>query len=254
MLAENLPGAIAQSTQNNDLPSNLAAGFAGSVIGRGLLSAGGRTAGAIRNATQREAQAGAATVPGEQTTTAVVPPEQGVQDVAARVGAAADRETASRMADAARDVAPRQDVIDAAKQLGLREDDLLLSHVSGNQAYRDFEQALKSVPGSQLAAQENQALTKIAKQATDLTDAAGALPDKAAMNDKFCLRSSAALPLFRTNLTSSITRSPLLSPRGRLSKPITSFAILTARRTNWAVLNIYQRWKSGSITRCPCWL
>ncbi|MDP8772042.1 lytic transglycosylase domain-containing protein [Serratia marcescens] len=185
MLAENLPGAIAQSTQNNDLPSNLAAGFAGSVIGRGLLSAGGRTAGAIRNATQREAQAGAATVPGEQTTTAVVPPEQGVQDVAARVGAAADRETASRMADAARDVAPRQDVIDAAKQLGLREDDLLLSHVSGNQAYRDFEQALKSVPGSQLAAQENQALTKIAKQATDLTDAAGALPDKAAMNDKF---------------------------------------------------------------------
>ncbi|MER7435762.1 MULTISPECIES: lytic transglycosylase domain-containing protein [Bacteria] len=185
MLAENLPGAIAQSTQNNDLPSNLAAGVAGSVIGRGLLAAGGRTAGAIRNATQREAQAGAATVPGEQTTTAVVPPEQGVQDVAARVGAVADRETASRMADAARDVAPRQDVIDAAKQLGLREDDLLLSHVSGNQAYRDFEQALKSVPGSQLAAQENQALTKIAKQATDLTDAAGALPDKAAMNDKF---------------------------------------------------------------------
>lgn len=185
MLAENLPGAIAQSTQNNDLSGNLAAGVAGSVIGRGLLAAGGRTAGAIRNATQREAQAGAATVPGEQTTTAVVPPEQGVQDVAARVGAAADRETASRMADAARDVAPRQDVIDAAKQLGLREDDLLLSHVSGNQAYRDFEQALKSVPGSQLAAQENQALTKIAKQATDLTDAAGALPDKAAMNDKF---------------------------------------------------------------------
>ncbi|MGW6085237.1 hypothetical protein ACWF1R_22515, partial [Bacillus subtilis] len=184
-MAENLPGAIAQSTQNNDLPSNLAAGVAGSVIGRGLLAAGGRTAGAIRNATQREAQAGAATVPGEQTTTAVVPPEQGVQDVAARVGAVADRETASRMADAARDVAPRQDVIDAAKQLGLREDDLLLSHVSGNQAYRDFEQALKSVPGSQLAAQENQALTKIAKQATDLTDAAGALPDKAAMNDKF---------------------------------------------------------------------
>jgi len=69
--------------------------------------------------------------------------------------------------------------------LGLSEDDLLLSHVSGNQAYRDFEQALKSVPGSQLAAQENQALTKIAKQASDLTDAAGALPDKAAMNDKF---------------------------------------------------------------------
>lgn len=188
MLAENLPGAIAQSTQNNDLSGNLATGLAGSVIGRGLLAAGGRAAGAIRGAAQREGQATSAVAeqaaPVSQTS-AIVPPEQGVQDVAARVGAAADRETAPRMADAARDVAPRQDVIDAAKQLGLSEDDLLLSHVSGNQAYRDFEQALKSVPGSQLAAQENQALAKIAKQATDLTDTAGALPDKAAMNDKF---------------------------------------------------------------------
>ncbi|HDO6812536.1 lytic transglycosylase domain-containing protein [Klebsiella pneumoniae] len=204
MLAENLPGAIAQSTQNNDLSGNLATGLAGSVIGRGLLAAGGRVAGAIRGAAQREGQAAVSAAgrteqaaptteaappapaqPGVQPAGAAVPPEQGVQDVAARVGAAADRETAQRMADAARDVAPRQDVIDAAKQLGLSEDDLLLSHVSGNQAYRDFEQALKSVPGSQLAAQENQALTKIAKYATDLTDAAGALPDKAAMNDKF---------------------------------------------------------------------
>ncbi|WP_336842187.1 lytic transglycosylase domain-containing protein [Serratia nevei] len=193
MLAENLPGAVAQSTQNNDLSGNLATGLAGSVIGRGLLAAGGRAAGAIRNAARREEAAGvtAAATPEQavyaplETQASVMPPEQGVQDVAARVGAAADRETAPRMADAARDVAPRQDVIDAAKQLGLREDDLLLSHVSGNQAYRDFEQALKSVPGSQLAAQENQALTKIAKQASDLTDAAGALPDKAAMNDKF---------------------------------------------------------------------
>lgn len=204
MLAENLPGAIAQSTQNNDLSGNLATGLAGSVIGRGLLAVGGRVAGAIRGGAQREGQAvvsaagrtkqaaptteaaqPAPAQPGMQPAGAAVPPEQGVQDVAARVGAAADRETAQRMADAARDVAPRQDVIDAAKQLGLSEDDLLLSHVSGNQAYRDFEQALKSVPGSQLAAQENQALTKIAKYATDLTDAAGALPDKAAMNDKF---------------------------------------------------------------------
>ncbi|HGW4305866.1 TPA: transglycosylase SLT domain-containing protein [Klebsiella pneumoniae] len=204
MLAENLPGAIAQSTQNNDLSGNLATGLAGSVIGRGLLAAGGRAAGAIRNVAQREGQAMVSATeraeqvastaapeqstlqqPGMQPTGGAIPPEQGVQDVAARVGAAVDRENPLRMADAARDVAPRQDVIDAAKQLGLSEDDLLLSHVSGNQAYRDFEQALKSVPGSQLAAQENQALTKIAKYATDLTDAAGALPDKAAMNDKF---------------------------------------------------------------------
>ncbi|USS95338.1 hypothetical protein M5J15_12860 [Serratia symbiotica] len=36
-----------------------------------------------------------------------------------------------------------------------------------------------------MAAQENQALSKIAKRASTLTDAAGALSDEAAMNDKF---------------------------------------------------------------------
>ena len=176
LLAENTPGALAQATQNHDLVGNLAGGLAGSAIGRGIVAGGGRIAGVLRDAVPREGRAG---VPVAE------PDVPDMKQVAGRVGAVADHAIPANMAEAAKDVAPRQEVIDAARQLGLSEEDLLLSHVSGNAAYRDFEQALKSVPGSQLAAQENQALAKIAKRASTLTDAAGALPDKAAMNDKF---------------------------------------------------------------------
>ncbi|WP_339037024.1 hypothetical protein [Serratia symbiotica] len=172
LLAENTPGALSQGTQNHNLVGNLA----GSAIGRGIVAGGGRIAGVLRDAVPRE---GRAAVPVAE------PDIPDMKQVAVRVGAVADHAIPANMAETAKDVAPRQEVIDAARQLGLSEEDLLLSHVSGNAAYRDFEQALKSVPGSQLAAQENQALAKIAKRASTLTDAAGALPDKAAMNDNF---------------------------------------------------------------------
>ncbi|HHL2498124.1 TPA: lytic transglycosylase domain-containing protein [Yersinia enterocolitica] len=189
MVAENTVGALAQNGSNNDagsLAGDLATGLTGSLIGRGIIKGAGAVAGKVGWAQGVRDLVGAIRQPANEVSQSVTAPvEQGMQDVAASVGAAADRNTASRMADAAKEVAPRQEVIDAAKALGIKEDDLLLSHVSGNQAYREFEQALKSVPGSQLAAQENAVLNKIAKQAADLTDAAGALPDKMAMNDKF---------------------------------------------------------------------
>lgn len=189
MVAENTVGALAQNGSNNDagsLAGDLATGLTGSLIGRGIIKGAGAVAGKVGGAQGVRDLVGAIRQPANEVSQSVTAPvEQGMQDVAASVGAAADRNTASRMADAAKEVAPRQEVIDAAKALGIKEDDLLLSHVSGNQAYREFEQALKSVPGSQLAAQENAVLNKVAKQAADLTDAAGALPDKMAMNDKF---------------------------------------------------------------------
>lgn len=189
MVAENTVGALAQSSSNNDagsLAGDLATGLTGSLVGRGIIKGAGAVAGKVGGMQGVRDFVGSIRQPANEVSPSVIAPvEQGMQDVAASVGAAADRNTASRMADAAKEVAPRQEVIDAAKALGIKEDDLLLSHVSGNQAYREFEQALKSVPGSQLAAQENAVLNKVAKQAADLTDAAGALPDKMAMNDKF---------------------------------------------------------------------
>ncbi|MGE4705731.1 lytic transglycosylase domain-containing protein [Yersinia enterocolitica] len=189
MVAENTVGALAQNSSNNDagsLVGDLATGLTGSLVGRGIIKGAGAIAGKVGGMQGVRDLVSSIRQPANEVSPSVIAPaEQGMQDVAASVGAAADRNTASRMADAAKEVAPRQEVIDAAKALGIKEDDLLLSHVSGNQAYREFEQALKSVPGSQLAAQENAVLNKVAKQAADLTDAAGALPDKMAMNDKF---------------------------------------------------------------------
>lgn len=189
MVAENTVGALAQSSSNNDagsLAGDLATGLTGSLVGRGIIKGAGVVAGKVGGMQGVRDFVGSIRQPANEVSPSVIAPvEKGMQDVAASVGAAADRNTASRMADAAKEVAPRKEVIDAAKALGIKEDDLLLSHVSGNQAYREFEQALKSVPGSQLAAQENAVLNKVAKQAADLTDVAGALPDKMAMNDKF---------------------------------------------------------------------
>ncbi|WP_235896057.1 lytic transglycosylase domain-containing protein [Yersinia alsatica] len=196
MVAENTVGALAQNSSNNDagsLAGDLALGLTGSMVGRGVIKGAGSIADKIGGMQGIRDLVGSIRKPANENiplssqsgVTNSVPVEQGMQDVAASVGAAADRNTASRMSEAAKEVAPRQEVIDAAKSLGIKEDDLLLSHVSGNQAYREFEQALKSVPGSQLAAQEGAVLKKVAKQASELTDAAGALPDKMAMNDKF---------------------------------------------------------------------
>lgn len=185
ILAENAPGVLAQNSQQNDagsLAEDLAVGALGSVAGRGLVRGAGAVADRIGDGV-RGVQDWARSLSPQSAE--VVPPPRSADDVAQTVGAATDRSTADRMAVAAREVEPRQEVIDAAKSLGINQDDLLLSHVSGNQSYREFEQALKSVPGSQLAAQESAVVNRVAKLGSELADTAGALPDKAAMSDKF---------------------------------------------------------------------
>lgn len=185
ILAENLPGVLAQNSQGDDAGSfagDLATGAVGSVVGRGLVRGAGAVASRVGEGVRGVREWANSLRP---ATMESAPAARTADDVAQSIGAAADRSTAERMANAATEVAPRQEVIDAATSLGINKDDLLLSHVSGNQAYREFEQALKSVPGSQLAAQENAVLDRVAKRASELTDTAGALPDKVAMNDKF---------------------------------------------------------------------
>ncbi|USS95339.1 hypothetical protein M5J15_12865 [Serratia symbiotica] len=130
LLAENTPGALAQATQDHDLVGNLSGGLAGSAIGRGIVAGGGRIAGALRDAVPRE---------GRAALSVAEPDVPDMKQVAGRVGAVADHAIPANMAEAAKDIAPRQEVIDAARQLGLSEEDLLLSHVSANAAYRDFE-------------------------------------------------------------------------------------------------------------------
>ncbi|EMP2573758.1 lytic transglycosylase domain-containing protein [Serratia marcescens] len=193
MLAENLPGAIAQSTQNNDLSGNLATGLAGSVIGRGLLAAGGRAAGAIRNAAQREGAAGV---------TATATPEQAVSaPPGAQASAGMPPEQANPLEDSVRNMAnqrrpdlassldsvnpqPEGDILQSASRLGV-DDKLLPSHFSGNQQYRAVEQALKSRKGSALRVQEDEAINALAKRTGELIDDAAGTADALAAGSKF---------------------------------------------------------------------
>jgi hypothetical protein len=180
LAAESLPGALAQSSGQGELqnlPENLGLAMAGGAVGRAAV--GGITKGV--QAIDRGITARAAA-------DSTAPVSANMQQVAGKVSRAAESPSYTvegRMADAAKDVQPRQEVIDAAKRMGIDEDELLLSHVSGNQSYRDFEQALKSVPASQLSAQENAVISKVAKEAGEISDTAGALPDKIAMTNRF---------------------------------------------------------------------
>ncbi|MBH2996310.1 lytic transglycosylase domain-containing protein [Serratia marcescens] len=186
MLAENLPGAIAQSTQNNDLSGNLATGLAGSVIGRGLLAAGGRAAGAIRNAAQREAPIGTATAPGEQGAAAPAgmspEPTNPLEDSVRNMANQRRPDLASSLDSV--NPQPEGDILQSAGRLGV-DDKLLPSHFSGNQQYRAVEQALKSRKGSALRVQEDDAINALAKRTGELIDDAAGTTDALAAGSKF---------------------------------------------------------------------
>ena len=71
----------------------------------------------------------------------------------------------------------------SADRLGLT-DNLLPSHMSGNQQYIEVEQAIKSRTGSALNAQENQAILSLSKRAGKLIDEISGAPDALSLNQK----------------------------------------------------------------------
>lgn len=62
---------------------------------------------------------------------------------------------------------------------------LIPSQYSGSQAYREIEQGLASIPGSQLNAQQKEAYAAISQQADDLITRYGGTTDKSGLSDKF---------------------------------------------------------------------
>lgn len=175
MLAENLPGAIAQSTQNDDLESNLATGLAGSVVGRGIsagLSGAGRVINAVRGTAPASTEAAGAGANIGNTT------EESVR----RLANQREPDLASSLEGL--DVRPRADVLDSAERLKVA-DNLLPSHYSGNQQYQAVEQALKSRAGSALRVQEESAISSLAKRAGQMIDEAAKTPDALAASERF---------------------------------------------------------------------
>jgi len=90
------------------------------------------------------------------------------------------------------EVRPNYSVLDSAKRLGVDEQ-LIPSHFSNNPTYIAIEQGLKSVPASQLAAQEQKAIASLAQKADDLIESAGGTQSRAALSDKFKVESSRAI-------------------------------------------------------------
>lgn len=92
----------------------------------------------------------------------------------------------------ASEVQPDETILQAADRLGIR-DQLIPSQYSRSQAYREIEQGLASIPGSQLNAQQKQAASLLAQKADDLIQQYGGDIDKAALSSDFKARGLATI-------------------------------------------------------------
>lgn len=81
-------------------------------------------------------------------------------------------------------IQPRAEVQQAAGRLGMA-DDLLPSHLSGNEQYQAVEQAIKSRPGSGLKVQEDAAIDRLANRAGQMIDQMAGGDSSLALSTRF---------------------------------------------------------------------
>jgi len=106
---------------------------------------------------------------------AAIVEEQPISEIGATARRAAEGSGRAKRV-LAEQAAPDPEVIDAAKRLGV-EEYLQPDHVSTNQSFREFSQAVKSIPGSQARAAELAGYEAIGKRADDLIEELGGLTD-----------------------------------------------------------------------------
>lgn len=97
---------------------------------------------------------------------------------------AAGKNKVSTMERLADEVQPDETILQAADRLGIR-DHLTPSQYSKSQAYREIEQSISTIPGSQLNTQQKQATALLAQKADDLIQKYGGSIDKAAVSTDF---------------------------------------------------------------------
>lgn len=193
MIAENLPGALAQTSGAEDggLGKALAEGAAGSAAGRAVTAAAGKVAGPVVKSaqewlspTEKVVEDAAAAARAGATTS-----EAAQQQAAGEIGKAV---TAKDFSAIAGEVKPDERILEAAKQLDM-DGALLPSHYSQSQTYRAVEQGLKSIPASQLKAKEYDTINQLAQKADDLIGLAGGTSNKVGLSEKFKAESSKAI-------------------------------------------------------------
>lgn len=216
VLAENVPGVLAQNSNKDDagsLAGDLAMGAAGSVAGRAVIAGGGAAVRGIRSALGREVPEVAATT---QQAARTIPPQVAAQQVAPEVqGAtmapeyarAAQSGKEGRIAQVVNDIQPDPKVVEAMQRLDLNPDDMLEAYTSGNDAFKAVQIGLASQDESALAAVRRDSLSRISQRAAKIIDDAGAMPDRLAMDDAFKSRFNTA-------------RESLKSQEEQLYKPV----------------------------------
>ncbi|MGP6463296.1 hypothetical protein [Pantoea agglomerans] len=207
LTAENVTGALAANSGTDpdgtfvgDLATGVAAGGVVGGLAKGVSAAarsfgqrGVQEAGdGLRNIVTQGRQAS----PMEETARAVSEsPDKSILRSRIKIELPGGGDSASvtpQLYRAAEEVRPDQSILDAAERVGVR-DQLLPSHYSKNPTYQAIEQGLKSVPASQLAAQEASAISTLAQKTDDLIAEAGGTQNRIALSDKFKAESSKAI-------------------------------------------------------------
>lgn len=233
MLAENVPGVLAQNSDKEDagsLAGDLALGAAGSVAGRALVAGGGAALKAARSALGRNSseatvaadssvRQGSAFDPVKSQSYSVSAPrsvsQQAISQAPEVQGAhmapeyarAAQSGKEGRIAQVVNDIQPDQKVVEAMQRLDINPDDMLEAYTSGNDAFKAVQIGLASQDESALAAVRRDSLSRISERAAKIIDDAGAMPDRLAMDDTFKTRFNTA-------------REALKSQEEQLYKPV----------------------------------
>lgn len=180
-----------------------------------------------------------------------------VSDRAAAVQSVADAamapksSQASAVSDLAQEVAPNQQILDAAGRLGFK-DQLIPSQYSRSQAYREIEQALASIPGSSLNVQQKEASKALAQKADDLITQYGGSIDKASLSDKFRNDSLSAIEQVEKRSDELYDKVSAAIPPTTPTKPDTTISYLNQRLNELGdpnLLSSVERRTLKSITR-----
>ena len=113
-----------------------------------------------------------------------VPTRDGAAQAVVGASNASSRQQIPTIERLAAEVQPNQEILDAAGRLDIA-DQLIPSQYSGSQAYREIEQGLASIPGSQLNVQQKEAYAALAQQADDLITRYGGSIDKSGFSARF---------------------------------------------------------------------
>ncbi|MGL5280328.1 MAG: hypothetical protein ACRC8W_00985 [Plesiomonas shigelloides] len=173
---ESIPGALAQTSGKDQggLAGAVGESMSGGAFGRAVAKGIGIGADRITASA------------GDKLKQALGIGTQAAEDTAGAVSKAADPSIFRSKApeELASRVQPSDEMLGAAERIGM-ERDLLPSHYSTSSTYQQIEQGLKSMPGSKLAAQEENAILNLSRKADELINEFGGTTDKSALSTDF---------------------------------------------------------------------